>query len=231
MADIFVLVDGDVALAAFDDEGNDLVGEPPGLLCRFGLVLRGEREGVLLFTAELPLAGDVFGGDAHVIAVEGVGQTVLDHRVDHLEIAHLHAAAKMRAMRRHRHGLHAAGDDDIRITGCNLLHAERHGTKTGTAELVHAPGGFLLRKTRLHRRLTRRVLALAGLQDLAEDHLVDLACLDACALEHALDDGGAEFVRRCVGECTVEGSDRGTGGAGDHDGGIAHGTFPQIFLA
>ncbi|WP_440658753.1 hypothetical protein, partial [Ensifer adhaerens] len=33
-----------------------------------------------------------------------------------------------------------------------------------------------------------------------------------------------------IAKGTVEGTDRGAAGAGDHDGGIAHGTFPQIFL-
>ena len=39
----------------------------------------------------------------------------------------------------------------------------------------------------------------AGGQHLAEDHLIDLARLDAGAREHGLDDGRAEFVRgRCA---------------------------------
>src|SRR5438270_5100613 len=45
---------------------------------------------------------------------------------DHLEVAHLHAAAQVRTMRRHRHGFHAAGNDDLGVTRVNLLHAECH---------------------------------------------------------------------------------------------------------
>ena len=75
--------------------GDDLVLELAGLLGGLGLVLRGDGERVLLVAGELPLARDVLGGDAHVVAVEGVGQAVLDHGVDQLEVAHLDAAAQM----------------------------------------------------------------------------------------------------------------------------------------
>ena len=81
-ADVLVLVDHDVALAGLDREGRDLVLEPAGLLRRLGLVLAGERELVLLLAADLPLPGHVLGGGAHVVAVEGVPEPVLDHRVD-----------------------------------------------------------------------------------------------------------------------------------------------------
>ena len=47
-ADVFVLVDDGVALAGLDRDGRDLVLEPAGLLRGLGLVLRGDRELVLL---------------------------------------------------------------------------------------------------------------------------------------------------------------------------------------
>ena len=114
MARIFVGVDDHVALAGLDGHRRDLVLEFAGLLRGFRLVLRGDRELVLLLARDLPLLGDVLGGGAHVIAVEGVPQAVLDHGVDHFERAHLHAVAQMRAVRRHAHGFLAAGDHDAR---------------------------------------------------------------------------------------------------------------------
>ena len=73
---------------------NDLVLELAGLLRGLGLVLRGDRELVLLAARDLLLLGDVLGGGAHVVAVEGIPQPVLDHGVDHLERAHLLAARR-----------------------------------------------------------------------------------------------------------------------------------------
>lgn len=73
MADIFVLIDGYVALASLDDEGNDFIGKAAGLLPGFRLVLRGERKLVLLFAGQFELAGNVYSSDAHVITMESIG--------------------------------------------------------------------------------------------------------------------------------------------------------------
>ena len=61
------------------------------------------------------------------------------------------------------------------------------------------------------------VLALRARQHLAENHLVDLARLGLGPLQHALDHGGAELVRGCRTERSVEGTDRGTARRRDHD--------------
>ena len=74
---------------------------------------------------DLPLLGDVLGGGAHVVAVEGIPQAVLDHGVDHLERAHLYAAAQMLAVRRHAHRFLAAGDHDLAVAVEDRLIAER----------------------------------------------------------------------------------------------------------
>ena len=177
-------IDDDVALAALDREGDDLVLEAAGLLRGLGLVLRGDGERVLLVAGQLPLRGDVLGRVAHVVAVEGVGQAVLDHGVDHLQVAHLDAAAQMRAMRRHRHRFLAAGDDDLsrrRVAICCMPSATARRPEPQSWLRPQAVAS--LRHAGLHRRLARRVLALAGRQDLAEDHLVDLGRIDAGALE------------------------------------------------
>jgi hypothetical protein len=159
VADILVVLHHHVALAGLDGHGCDLVLEAARLLGRLGLVLRGDGEPVLLVAGDLPLLGDVLGRVAHVIAVEGVPQAVLDHGVDHLVVAHLHAVAQMGAVRRLAHRLLAAGSDDRGIAGSDLLHAERHGPQAGAAQLVHAPGRALHRDARLDRGLAGRVLA------------------------------------------------------------------------
>ena len=131
-ADVLVVGDDDVALAARDGHRDDLVLEPAGLLRRLGLVLRSDGEIVLLLAADLPLGGDVLGGGAHVITVEGVHQPVLDHGVDELHLAHLHAVAQMRGVRRERHRFLAAGDDDLGVAVDDLLQAERDGAQAAS---------------------------------------------------------------------------------------------------
>jgi hypothetical protein len=65
--------------------------------------------------ADVALGGDVLGRLAHVIAVEGVPQPVLDHGVDQGEVAHLLAGAQVLGVRRLAHALLTAGDDDLRV--------------------------------------------------------------------------------------------------------------------
>src|SRR4030095_8911475 len=101
-----------LSLAGLYDDGDDLVLELAGLLGGLGLVLGGHREAVLLLARDLPLARHIFGGVAHVVAVEGIPQPVLDHGVDELHVAHLGALAQMSAVRRLAHALLAAGNDD-----------------------------------------------------------------------------------------------------------------------
>ena len=215
-ANIFVAVDDGVALAALDGDGDDLVLELARLLRGFGLVLRGDREFVLGVTRDLELAGDILGRVAHVVAVEGVPQPVLDHRVDELQVAHLGAGAQMLAVRGQRHRFLAAGHDDRSVAAPDLLHAERDGAQAGTADLVEPPGGRFLGQAGADRRLASRVLALAGGQHLAEDDLVDFRAVDPGPSQYVLDHHDAELVRRRVGERAVEGTDR-CAGRGGHD--------------
>src|SRR5256885_2217752 len=140
MARIFVVADDDVALAGLDGDWDDLVLEPAGLLRRLGLVLRVNRKLVLLRAGDLVLPRDVLGGVAHVVAVEGVPQAVLDHGVDQFEATHLYAAAQILRVRGHAPGFPAAGDDDFGIAAEQRLIAQRDCAQARAAELVDAPG-------------------------------------------------------------------------------------------
>ncbi len=56
-----------------------------------------------------------------MVAVEGVHQAVLDHRVDELGVAHLGAGAQVGGVGRERHALAAARDDDVGVAVGDLL--------------------------------------------------------------------------------------------------------------
>ena len=200
--------------------GVDLVLELAGLLGGLRLVLRGDREAVLLLARDLPLARHVLGGVAHVVAVEGVPQAVLDHRVDELDVAHLGAVAQVRAMRRLAHALLAAGDHDPGRSELDLLGAERHRAKPRAAQLVHAPGRRVDRDAGVDRGLARRVLARAGGEDLPQDDLGYLSGLNPRAIERRLDRDLAQLVGRQAGERAVERADGRAGSARDHDGSL-----------
>ncbi len=221
MARILVGIDDDVALLGRNLHRHDLVLEAAALLRRLGLLLRADRELVLLLAGDLPLLGDVLGGVAHVVAVEGVPQAVLDHGIDEFERAHLLAVAQMRGVRRHAHGFLTAGDDDVGISVQDRLIAERDRAQTGAAELVHAPRRDLDRNARRDRSLSRGILSLPGSQDLTQDDLGHALALDARARERRFDGDLAQRMARQRSQRAVERADRRTRRA-DNDNVVLH---------
>ena len=105
------------------------------------------------------------------------------------------AGAQIGGVLRQAHALHAAGGDDGAFAGADLLRGQRHGAQAGAADLVDAERGLGVRQAGGARGLAGRVLALAGGQHLAQDHLVHVAGLDAGALDRGLQRDGAELVR------------------------------------
>ncbi len=202
--DIFVHIGHDVALPAADRDGDDLFLEPARLLRRLGLVLRSQRELVLLMAAQLPFRRDILGRLAHVVAVEHIHEAIADHGIDEFEIAHLGAGPQMSAVLRQRHALLAAGDDDFGVAVRDLLHTEGDRAQARAAHLVQPEGRLVLWNARLDRRLTGWVLALVRGQDLAKDDFVHLARIDLGAGERRLDRGGTKLMRGRSGKGAVE---------------------------
>src|SRR4029079_1385770 len=159
-ADVLVLRDDGLPFARLDRDRNDLVLEFAGLLGRFGLVLRGSRELVLSLSGDLPLACDVLGGVAHVVAVERLPQAVFDHRVDELDRPHFLSVAKMGNVRGKAHAFLPPSNHDVGIARSNLLRSKRDGPETRAAQLIHAKGSLVHGNAGGNSGLPRRVLSL-----------------------------------------------------------------------
>ena len=145
-----------------------------------------------------------------MVAVEGVPQSVLDHRVDEIEVAHLLAGAQIGRVGRLAHGFLAARHHDGAVAVADRLGAQRHGAQARAAHHVDRPGRRAVGHARVLRGLARRVLALRRRQDLAEDDFGDVFGLDARALERVLDRDLAQIVRRHVVKRAIEGAHWGT---------------------
>ena len=157
-----------------------------------------------------------------MIAVESVGQAILQHRIHQFKRAHLGAIAQMRHVRGERHAFLTTCNNDLGIARGDLLHAERNGAKAGTAQLVETPGRGFLRNAGRHRGLTCRVLALTGGKDLAKDDFIHFARSHTGAGQRL---GNGDRAKLMGGNCAqraVERADRCAGSAGD-DNGLAHG--------
>ncbi len=194
---------------------------------RFGLVLRGEGEFILRIAGDLPLVGDVFGGLAHVIAVERIPQAVADHRVDIFHIAHLVPGAQMRGMGAERHVFLTARRDDVGIAKLDMLRAQRHGAQARAADLVDAPGRAFDGQARIDMRLARGVLALCGGQNLTKDGFGHLGLLDARPRDDGFEHGSPQIMGGRIGERARERADSGARGRCDYD--VGHGILHHLF--
>ena len=133
-ADALVLGELDrVALALRDLHRHHLVGEDAVFPCRGGLLVRLRSELVLLGAGELVDVVALLGQRAHRLVGEHVVQAVVGHVVEHRDVAVLVAGpAVHQQVRRLRHRLLAAGDDDVELTGPDQLIGQRDGIDAAT---------------------------------------------------------------------------------------------------
>jgi hypothetical protein len=117
--------------------------------------------------------------------------------VAHRDVAVLEAlAALLQQVRGVGHRLHAAGDDDLALTGADELVGHGDRVDARQADLVDRDRRHVHRDAALDRGLAGGDLAAAGLQDhLAHDDVVDLVAGDAGLLQGALDGDAAEVGR------------------------------------
>lgn len=163
----------------------------------------------------------LLGGLAHGDALEGVGQTVVRHGVEHLDRAVLVTLAGLRQqVRGVGHGLLAAGDDHVEFAGANELVGERDRVQAREADLVDRQRRDVHGDAGLHGGLAGRDLPGAGLEDLPHDHVLDLVAADPGAVEGGLDREAAEVGAGEGLERAEEPAHRGAG-TRDDDGGRA----------
>ena len=181
-------------------------------------------DGVVAVLLLVGLVGaDILGGHAHVhVAAGGIPQSVVDHRVNQLALAHgvAHAvavAALHHGEGSHVHVLHTAGNHDVGIAGLDHLSSHVDAVQTGAADHVDGDSGNLDGQTGLQGSLTGNVLAQTGLNDTAHVDLVDLLGLDMGAIQRLFDDDGAQLSGGDIGEGAAELANGSTAGAGDDD--------------
>ena len=167
--------------------------------------MRARRPCVLLFAADLELVVHVVGALPHVLFEKRRPQAVVDHGVHHLRVAHARPEPRFRdEVRRLRHGLHPAGDDDLDLAGTNELIGQRDRVQARQAHLIDGDGRDLLRDAGLDRRLARSDLTGSSLQNLAHDHVIHVAGLHTAALEGRPDRMAAQRDRRHIFESSAK---------------------------
>jgi hypothetical protein len=91
------LVDLDhrVALLSLHGDSDDLLGQAALVGGRDGPLMGAQRPAIHIGPGHLQLSRDLRGLQGHVLAAEGVGEPVVDHRVDGLAVAHAIAKARV----------------------------------------------------------------------------------------------------------------------------------------
>ncbi len=173
-------LDGRVPLTAFDRDRDDLFGQTALVGGLQSQLVRAQRPAVEIGARQLELIADLGGLDEHLLAGERVGEAVVDHRVERLDVAH----AKPEARAREKvgslgHRLHAAGDADLHVARADRLVEDHGGAHARGADLVDGLRGDLLGDAGLDLGLARGDLTLSGLQHLTHDDVLDLSGLDA----------------------------------------------------
>ena len=203
-------------LLHLDHHRDDLVVELAGSLGGLGLLLGGGGELVQLLPGDAPLVADVLGGGAHVVVIEGVPQSVLDHGVHQLLVAHAGAPAGVHGGKGGgAHVLGAAAHHDLRVARADGAARLDDGLHAGAAHHAHGIGGDGEGHAGLDGHLAGGVLALGGGQDAAEHHLVHLLGLHVGPRQRLLDHDGAQIGGGGVLQASAKGAHRGAAAA-DH---------------
>ena len=216
---LLVAFDRHVALAALHLHGGDFPRKRAVFIGPLGALERLNGEGILRLTREVERRRAFLGEGAHQAAFfVRVLEAVVEHVVDHLTVAHAHAATRLRQqVRRIGHTFHPAGDDYIyRARGQHVVR--EHGrTHAGAAHLVHRRAAGGERQARAQSRLASRRLAEAGGQHAAHHHFIDLRRFETCALDGRFDRDRAKLRRGQRREVALKRRHRRAGDGNDHN--------------
>ena len=130
-------------LLAGDRHRHGLAFEEAGLVRGLPALLRAQREGILVGARHLEFGGHVLGRlghrvDAVLLLHQRIDEAPADGGVFDLHAARERAVGLGHHERRARHALHAAGDHQLGLAGCDRARAHRHRVEAGAAQAVDA---------------------------------------------------------------------------------------------
>ena len=164
-----------------------------------------------------------------MLAGEGVVETVHQHRIEDLSVAHAVApAAGAHEIGGTVHVLHAAGHRAVDETEHDLLSRARDRLRTRPANAVDRQRRNTDRDAAMDGRLSGRVHFVAGLDHVAHDDRTDIAGRQFRALKRGADGHGAEIDRRRILQRAAVCADGGAHGRTDYDFLIGHGSSPRF---
>ena len=191
---MLVFVDQLDRVLAWRRHGDNLPTEFLRLAGRFGLGLRSQRKLILFAARNLIAFCKRLDRHPHVHAMESVDEPVNEHGVRRIYVSHSHPGAlPVEQMRRLRHTVLPAGDDNFGVATANRLSREMNRSLAGAAYLIDCQRRNRHGKAGLQSRLPRRILSGAAGENLAENDLGHRVPLNAALIQKASDHGGPEI--------------------------------------
>ena len=220
---MLVQVVGDLALAAFEHDRNDLRLEVAGLNGLLGTVVALHRQRVLRLAADAPFGGNIFCGHTHVDVLERVVQCADDH-IDHLGVAHSRAKAGGQAgIGATAHVFGAAADGDIGIAQQDRLAGRDDRLQAGAAQPVDIESRRAVATAAVKGRHARQVHVLRlGVDNMAKHHVANVLAVYTSARQRFANHQRGQLGGRRVLQAAAEGSNGGAHTA-DNNNFTSHG--------
>ena len=215
-----LLVDGEVS-GAFPGghlDGQDLLGEVAGVDGGGRPAVAGDGQLILVVPGHAIISSHVLRGDAHVAAVERVGQRA-DHGVDDGAVAHPLAPPQPgHPVLAAAHRLRPASHRDLGIAQRDGLRRGHDRLQAAAAEPVHGERRRLHRQAAIDRGHPAEVhVPWLGVDHVAEDAVADGRGLHLCSADSFGHHRSGKITRRNASEAATVFSDRGTGPGQDEE--------------
>ena len=197
----------------------ELIGKAAGVPRGLGRLLAPERKGIHLGAGNLVLDREIFGGDAHRAAAQGVGETGPEQIFQRRSLAQLDAPAQpANDVGRLAHRFGSRGEHHPGFTEQDLLRALDDGLEAGAAEPVDGERRGLDPATGLERHVPADVGAVrAGLHRVAYDDVVHIRSGNAGALDGGLGRDGTQLGGGEILEGAAEAAEAGTDAGEEYD--------------
>ncbi len=178
--------------------------------------MRGEREGLHVLAADVPLLGDHLGRAELADLLVAIARLPSGRLGERSREAVLVSDQHRGGDRDGAHVLQAAGDDEVLRSGHHALGGEVHRLLRRAALAVDRHAGHVVGESRDEPGRTGDVTGLrADRVAAAHDDVVDGARVDASAIDERLEHVAAEIGGVHLGERTAAAADRRTYGVND----------------
>ena len=113
------------------------MGKNTFILGSLGSFVRFNCKSILSLASEFSVPGTQFGTVTHVLVIKGIPKTVMNHAVNHFSMPKPVAdSGSSKEVRGIRHILHAACNNQFRITNTNGLIGQHNSFQTRTAHFI-----------------------------------------------------------------------------------------------